>query len=309
VTWTFDRASGSLRVNRRRFSTGRTISYPLDEIVSASVWSGLVTLGLTSGQRLLLSSAHAHEAVHQICAFLGIPSEPAPAAQGGPIAERGSPDVFASPSPGGERAGPERPPSLPSPGGEGAATYRSFRDRLAGVVLFRASAYRAVAEDPAARRSALTIVLSVAALVGFVSGMTSHGMLVNGRSLPPGPLHGAARMVIEICAGLVSWRASAAVGSFVARVLFRGRTDTSEMLRVLGYAGVFRFLCVLPYGSAPAWLLSTAGTVIAMREAAEFDTRRAFITAAITWVIAFAVSSIVWLLLSLVVMSFATPLG
>ncbi len=81
------------------------------------------------------------------------------------------------------------------------------------------------------------------------------------------------------------------------------------MMRVLGYAGVFRFLCVLPHGSAPAWLLSTAGTVIAMREAAEFDTRRAFITAAITCVIAFAVSSIVWLLLSVVVMSVATPLG
>jgi hypothetical protein len=186
-------------------------------------------------------------------------------------------------------------PAAPS----GTAMARSVPRRLLDVVLFRAPAYREIAEEPAAARSAAAIVILVAALVGFVGGMTSVSTPVNGRVLAAGPTHGLARMLIEVCAALVSWLVSAAVGAFVARALFRGRTDTAEMRRVLGYASVFRVLWLLPYGFTLSWILSGVGTVIAMREAAEFDTPRAVITAAIAWVAAFAVSGAIWLALTL----------
>jgi Yip1 domain len=180
---------------------------------------------------------------------------------------------------------------------------------LLGVALFQAPAYRQIADDPSATPSSGVIVLLVAALVGFVSGMTSDSLTVNGQTLLAGPTHGAVRALIEVCAGLVSWLVGSLVGSFVATTFFRGRTNTAEMLRVLGYTSVFRLLWIVPCGFVLSWLLSAVGTVIAMCEAAEFDTRMAVITAVVAWVIAFAVSGIVWLILTFVVVGLLVPMS
>jgi hypothetical protein len=338
VTWTFDRRTGSLTVNSRRASGGTTATYPLDELRSATVTPGHVAVRLASGEHLLLASdgheARAREAVKQIRAFLGLSSvpDPADAAEvavaraphalfGAPFGRSAagvhgpgraavdlSPRAAATATDAGAMEGAASAPASAEPTRSAASRYRSFPDRLLGVALFRAPAYRQVADDPAATRSALAIVLLVTALVGFVSGMTSESMPVNGRPLLPGPIHGVARMLVELGAGLVSWRISGAVGALVARALFHGRTDSSEMLRVLGYASVFRLGWLIPHGYALSWLLSAVGTVIAMREAAEFDTPKAVITAAITWAVAFAVSGIVWLFLTVVAVSLAPAL-
>jgi hypothetical protein len=192
-------------------------------------------------------------------------------------------------------------PSLPGSPISGAVGGQSVVERLLGVITFQAPSYRQIADDPTATPSAGAIVLLVAALAGFIGGMTSDSLTVNGRALLAGPTHGVVQALIEVCAGLVSWLVGSLVGAFVATTFFRGRTNTAEMLRVLGYTSVFRLLWVFPCGFMLSWLLSAVGTVIAMREAAEFDTRKAAITAAIAWTAAFAVSGIIWLILTFVV--------
>lgn len=187
------------------------------------------------------------------------------------------------------------PPALEQAGR--AAAERSFAARLVGALALRPAAYRQIAEDPAASRSAAAIVVVASAVVGLAAGMTSGSMPVNGRALPAGVTHGLVRMGVEIAAGLLSWRLSAAVGAAVAKLL-RGRTDTGEMLRVLGYASAFRLLWLAPLGFALSWILSAVGTVVAMREAAEFGTAKAAITAAAAWAVAFSVSGGLWLVLT-----------
>jgi hypothetical protein len=194
------------------------------------------------------------------------------------------------------------PPPLPllAAGGEATPVWRSLSSRLMGVALFQASAYRQIADDPTATRSAGAVMLVSTALVVFVSGLTSDSLVWNDQRMFAGPLYGLVRMLIEVSAGLVSWVVSSAVGSLAAIMLFRGRTNTAEMLRALGYASVFRLLWLLPCGFAFSWLLSAVGTVIAVREAAEFDTSKAMFTAAIAWAVAFAVSGLAWLVLNFI---------
>ena len=200
------------------------------------------------------------------------------------------------------RAAAQTPPFEPALASSGAraktASIRAIPGRLLGVVLFQSTVYRQIADDTTATLSAGAIVLVAAALVGFIGGMTSESFPVNGRALPPGPFHGIVRALVEVCAGLVNWIVGSAVGAFVATRFLRGRTSIAEMLRVLGYTNVFRVLLALPGGLALSWLLPVCGMVIGVREAAEFNTRKAVGTAAVAWGVAFAVSGITWLILS-----------
>jgi hypothetical protein len=176
----------------------------------------------------------------------------------------------------------------------------SLPARLLGVALFQAPTYRQIADDPTATPSAGVVMLVATALAGFIGGLTADSITLNGQRVFAGPLHGVVRALIEVCAGLVSWVIGSVVGALVATSLFRGRTNTAEMLRVLGYASVFRLLWIFPCGFVLSWLLSAVGTVIAVREAAEFDTSKAVITAAVAWAVSFAASGVVWLILSFI---------
>jgi hypothetical protein len=122
--------------------------------------------------------------------------------------------------------------------------------------------------------------------------MTSESFPVNGRTLPPGLIHGVARMLIELCAGPVGWRVMAPP-RFRREVFFRGRTDTAEMrgagLRVSGSCG-------LPVRLRGLVAPSAIGTVIAMREAAESHPQADYRHD--SQAAAFAVSGIVWFLLT-----------
>jgi hypothetical protein len=111
----------------------------------------------------------------------------------------------------------------------------------------------------------------------------------------------------------VLWYVSAFLLATVAKA-FGGKTDTNEMLRVTGYVYVFNLVSLLvvfsffspllvcitgPIGFI-ALILSLIGYVIGIREAAEFSTGNAVITALIVAVVAFVINMVAGIVANLV---------
>ncbi len=155
----------------------------------------------------------------------------------------------------------------------------SLMQRLVGVVTLKAPIYKEIAEDPSATTPAAVITVVMA----LVSGLGT--MLITGS--------GVMSLVSSILSALVGWVVSAFVAGFVAQRL-GGKTSTAEMLRVLGHNNIFQVLNLIPcIGTIAALILGAIAFVIAVREAAEFDTQKAVITALITFVVIFLVTLLI----------------
>lgn len=168
-------------------------------------------------------------------------------------------------------------------------------NRIMGIITLKAPTYKEVAEDPKATQEATIIVATVSiiqAILGFLGiGGTSVG---NG---------GVMRAILAIVFAFITWYVAAWLLSVVAKA-FGGKTDTSEMLRVTGYVYVFNLvgilallgliapalLCISGLIGFVALILSMIGYVIGVREAAEFSTGNAIITALIAVVISWGIS-------------------
>jgi Yip1 domain len=176
-------------------------------------------------------------------------------------------------------------------------------NRIMGVITLNASAYREIADDTTATNQALIIVIVVALIRGFFSGLVR----LNGSGGFSASLGGAiGGMLAGVLIGLLAWVVAAWVLSFVAG-WFGGKTNTGEMLRVTGYVQVFGLVTVLsvliliaPILGCLSWLISLAiailslvGFVIGVREAAEFGTGNAIITAIIAAIVNFLIYLVV----------------
>lgn len=154
----------------------------------------------------------------------------------------------------------------------------SMMQRLMGVITLKAPIYKEIAEDPAALTPAA--IITVAASV--ISGL--FGLLLGQPIMS---------LVAGVLSALLGWIVSAFVASFVAERQ-GGKTNTQEMLRVLGHTNIFQILNFIPcLGTIAAIILGAIAFVIAVREAAEFDTQKAVITAVITFIAIFLVSLLI----------------
>jgi len=172
-------------------------------------------------------------------------------------------------------------------------------ERIMGIVSLKPPTYKAVAHDESLTQEAMMIVIVVAVLNGLVGGFV--GQMVAGGSMVSGLL----RAMVAIIFGLITWYVSAFLLAAVAKA-FGGKTDTNEMLRVTGYVYVFNLvgllsllgfitpalLCLTGIVGFVALVLSFIGYVIGIREAAEFSTGNAVITALIVAVVAFVINLI-----------------
>jgi hypothetical protein len=158
----------------------------------------------------------------------------------------------------------------------------TMMDRLMGILTFKAPVYKEVAEDRTATGTAAMIVIAVAIVVGIVTGI-----LTNGASV--GLIVGA--IVSSIIVTPIAWFINAWLLAFVAKSFFQGDTDTGEMLRVTGYAAIFRLASIIPIiGGLIALVLGIIANVIGIREAANVDNTKAILIAVIAAVIAFIVA-------------------
>ncbi|MDA0364405.1 MAG: YIP1 family protein [Chloroflexi bacterium] len=139
--------------------------------------------------------------------------------------------------------------------------------------------YEQIEHDPRATREAAIIVVVTSLLAGIGAGVAG----------------GLIELVVVVVAGLVGWAAYAFLTYFIGTRLLAGpetSANWSELARTLGYANGPRALLVL--GVVPAlsaivglivavWVLLT--TVVALRAALDFSTRRAIGTAIIGWLV------------------------
>ena len=177
-------------------------------------------------------------------------------------------------------------------------------DRIMGVITLKAATYRQIADDPNATQSAGIIVAIVALITGFINGLVTVG--TNGTVASPNIVLAIIGAIITVIVALIAWFVSSWVLAFVAK-WFGGKTNTQEMLRVTGFVNIFRLvavlsilglvstslLCIVGVIGFVAAILQIIGFVIGVREAAEFSTGNAIITAIIAGIINFLIVAII----------------
>jgi hypothetical protein len=174
-------------------------------------------------------------------------------------------------------------------------------ERIVRAIKLDFTVFREVAEDQNATTEAAIIVFVVTFLSAIGTGL---GVLIAQAGFGRAVLGFFSEWLLSgILIGWIGW---AILTYFVGTVLFQGKTEIPEMLRVLGYASAPKLLGLLGFIPCVGWLFSLAGWilsliagVIAVREAMEFDTGRAVITVLISWVIALLISLAIGALLGI----------
>jgi hypothetical protein len=162
-------------------------------------------------------------------------------------------------------------------------------DRILRAIRLDWTVFREIAEDQSAMSQAAIIVV----VVTFLSAV---GNAIATRSVV-GALLG---WIVAILIGWIGW---AILTYFVGTLLFKGKTDIPEMMRVLGYAsvpqvlGFFVFIpCLGAIASFIGAILALIAGVFAIREAMEFDTGKAIVTVVISWIIVIVITIVLGLL-------------
>ncbi|MBI4673852.1 MAG: YIP1 family protein [Chloroflexi bacterium] len=177
-------------------------------------------------------------------------------------------------------------------------------DRIMGIITLKAPVYRQVAEDAGATTNAAIITVVAALVAGFFGGLVSFDTATNTSSV--NVMSGVILAIISVVLGLIGWFVAGWVLAFVAK-MFGGKTDTQEMLRVTGYVNIFSLVgvlsvlplitpalgCVTGLVGLLAAILRLIGYVIGVREAAEFSTTNAIITAIVAAIVNFLIVAVV----------------
>ena len=143
-----------------------------------------------------------------------------------------------------------------------------------------------------ATNQALMVVLitaAAAAISGAIGGLIAGGVkgFLAGLILPP----------IGMVIGYYLW---AYLTYYIGVNLFGGTADVGEMLRTIGFAHTPRVLGIVGFIPCLGWIISFIGSVwalvasvIAVRQALDFDTGKAIATCIIGWIVAFILTFVV----------------
>lgn len=170
------------------------------------------------------------------------------------------------------------------------STQSSLIERMVGAAKLDREIYEEVERDEQATGHAMLVVLmgAIAAGIGSLYG-------------------GIGGFVAGVVLALVGWAVYAGIAYWVGTTIFKGPHTSAtwgELLRTLGFASSPRLLLILVIipvlglivGLAVfVWMLFT--TVVAIRQALDFDTWRAIATAVASWigllVVSFVVTAII----------------
>ena len=161
-------------------------------------------------------------------------------------------------------------------------TKRSIIDRMRGAAMLDVATYEEVEADTTATGQA-AIVVAIAAICSAI-----------GAAGPGGP-----SIVGTLIGALLSWVLWAGLTFVIGQKVFGGTATWGELLRTLGFAqaprvllvlGIIPVFGVLVWFAVAVWVL-IAG-IIAIRQALDFTTQKALLTALIGWVIVMVVSAL-----------------
>lgn len=164
-----------------------------------------------------------------------------------------------------------------------SARQASLVDRMIRAARLETQVYEEVEHDESATGQAMAVVVlgALAAGIGALYG-------------------GIGGLIVGVVTALIGWAVYAFVAYWVGTTFFKGPQTSAtwgELLRTLGFASSPRILLVLMIIPVLGlivgllvlvWTLIT--TVIAIRQALDFDTGRAIATAVISWLALFIVS-------------------
>jgi len=150
---------------------------------------------------------------------------------------------------------------------------RSLTERMKGAALLDIEAYEEVEVDTSATAQA-------AIVVGIVALATAIG------SAPAGP----SGFLVGLIETYVRWLLWSGLTYLIGDKLLGGTATWGELLRTLGFAHVPRALLVLAVLPGLGWVLELAvavwvlaAAIVALRQALDFSTTRAVVTAVLGW--------------------------
>jgi hypothetical protein len=149
----------------------------------------------------------------------------------------------------------------------------SLSERMIGAALLRTSIYEEVEADTSATKQAalVVVIVAIASAIGGVGG-------------------GAVGVIVGLLAALLGWLVWAGVTYLIGDKLLGGTATWGELLRTLGFAqapGVLLVLGIIPLLGWPVLVVVSiwgliAG-IIAIRQALDFGTGKAILTALLGW--------------------------
>ena len=160
---------------------------------------------------------------------------------------------------------------------------RSMWDRMRGAAMLDIATYEEVEHDDNLTTQAARVVL----LAAVARGVGGFNQGENG-------------IIVGVVAALFSWLVWAGITYLIGDKLLKGTATWGELLRTLGYAQapavllIFGFVPVLGniVGAVVGiWLLVTG--IVAIRQALDFDTGKAVLTAFLGWLVAVAIPALV----------------
>jgi len=160
---------------------------------------------------------------------------------------------------------------------------RSIWDRMKGAAMLDIATYEEVEHDENLTTQAAMVVV-IAAVARGLGGFSG----------------GNSGIIIGAVAALFSWLVWAGVTYLIGDKLLKGTATWGELLRTLGFAQAPAVLFVLGFlpvlGSIVGavvgiWLLITG--IVAIRQALDFDTGKAILTAFLGWLVAVAIPALV----------------
>jgi hypothetical protein len=177
------------------------------------------------------------------------------------------------------------------------------------VITFKAPTYRSISDDKNLTKTAAIVVIVVSLVVGFFQTLVP--IAAGGTSSSISIVGAIVAAIVGVIFGLIAWAIGAWVLAFVAKMLFRGKANTLQMLRVTGYVHVFDLVGILAIlgGIAllPLFLISLAlvaavlrsiGYAVAAREVAGLASLNAIEAAVIAIVAELIIVTVIeWMLL------------
>ncbi len=179
--------------------------------------------------------------------------------------------------------------------------------------------YNAVEHDESKSQEALMVVIIAAVAMAINNGISGFLALLLGSFTGiqvMGPLSVIVNVVVGLIAVVVGYYLWSYLTYFIGTRLFGGEAEPGEVLRTFGYAYSPQVLTVLGFIPCLGWLIilaagiwSLIAGIIAIREAMDFDTVKALLTAGIAWLVVFILNWAVQATLGLSLAGFGTFLG
>ena len=142
-------------------------------------------------------------------------------------------------------------------------------NRIVGVFRLDSNIFEEIEHDPNATGQAALVVIIVALIAAFGSGIGA--LFFDGEFFPT--------LLSTLLSVLIGWVTWSVVTWFVGVNFFGGQADVGEMLRVIGFAYSPQVLGIIPCIGWPIGMVwSLIAGFVAMRQGLDLDNTKTFLT-------------------------------